>query len=616
MFKKFSVGVVSNVIHQMYHGLMPRIRAGASGHQLDLITLTALSAVVVLLWLPFGWNVSGLTDEWVLIGEFTGSNFSLDLSSLRPFVTAFQHLGYLLTPNSHVGINIVFAALLLARGFALYLAIGELLPSARVVASASALLYTVFYADLGWFWLGTHSIAWSGLWTFVAIWLLLRQFRRSARWLWVAMGISQALAMTYEAAFPIIFAAPILLPLVAGRFNRRVWITAGLWYIVPITLLTRYGIVVATQNQLYQSGQFTTALSTESPLRDMANSMFRIYKRLLGGAFLDRYTYWRETLPFLPYAGAISGVSVGAVWYSLRRQPPVLRWREVVTASLAGFALIGLGFAGYLVSEYRDVDYRVYYFSAAGSALIIGMALLIVSYGGKWVRRATAAGALIVALIIAPRLGKLALSVGGLLALVVPARWLFLLGFGVLMGGHASFTLWQHSLYAEAPRGQHWILSAIIEQAPRPADGTLIVLLDESPEGRAMLEFENRRDMLIGAVRYLYANPTLDAAFCVPGAETFGYFREACAFTENGFYIRWTKFVLSERTIPYENLVVFTFDEEQGARLLDQLPVPAAGYEPASITGVGESLPPRADSALYDFPTEKPDAPVNWGLLH
>lgn len=595
---------------------MNRFRMWTDSHRLDLLTLAALCAIVVLLWLPFGWNISGLTDEWVFFSQVQGGAPAVELNALRPFSLTGLSLAYELTPDSFVGLNILFAVLLVARGFAVYLLTRELIRDAPALASAAALLYVVYYGDTGWFWLTTFNIGWSALWTLLAIWLLLRQLRQPSRLVWLVMAVAQYLAMSYEGAFPLILAAPLLLPLVAGRFNRRVLVIAALWYIVPIILIVRYAVGTLAQDLAYQNAQLSIALGSESPLRDMANSVLRVYKRLLGGAFLERYTLWRETLPTLLYAATIASVSVGTVWLGLRWHRPVLRWRQVVTTGLAGLVLIGLGFASYLVSEFRDVDYRVYYFSSVGAALLFVAALFAVAYGGKWARRTVAVGALAAILIIAPRLGKLALAVGALLNLLLPARWLFLLGFAALIGIHSAFTLWQHRLYAEAPQGQHWILSGIIEQAPQPADGTLIVLLDDSPDRRAMWEFENRRDMLIGAVRYLFDNPTLDAAFCVPDAEVFGYFREACAFTEDGFYTRWTKFTLDERTVPYENVLVFSFDEERGVLLLEALSGEASGYDPSTIAGRGEPLPVRARSALEDFPTPRPERWINWSMLH
>src|SRR3984893_18313176 len=103
---------------------------------LALVAFAALAALVFTLWLPFGWKVTGLYEEWFYM-SYTDEDKGKPLRMLydpypgeeyRRLTLAPYAFGYLLTPNSLVGLNIILALCLLGKGTAMYALVRRLVP--------------------------------------------------------------------------------------------------------------------------------------------------------------------------------------------------------------------------------------------------------------------------------------------------------------------------------------------------------------------------------------------------------------------------------------------------------------------------------------------------------
>src|SRR5712692_3401960 len=86
---------------------------------LTLVAFAALAAVVLTLWLPFGWKVTGLYEEWFYM-SYTDAGKPLRMlydppsnEWYRPLTLAPYVIAYLLTPNSFLGVNIIATLCLL-----------------------------------------------------------------------------------------------------------------------------------------------------------------------------------------------------------------------------------------------------------------------------------------------------------------------------------------------------------------------------------------------------------------------------------------------------------------------------------------------------------------------
>ena len=120
---------------------------------LALVAFAALAGLVLTLWLPFGWKVTGLYEEWfIMSGGDTGNPVRMlydppSNQSYRPLTVAPYILGYILTPDSFLGFNIIFAIWMLGKGFAMYALVRRLVPGNPSLAFVSGALLVVYPAD-------------------------------------------------------------------------------------------------------------------------------------------------------------------------------------------------------------------------------------------------------------------------------------------------------------------------------------------------------------------------------------------------------------------------------------------------------------------------------------
>ena len=95
-------------------------------YRIWLALLAPAVAIVLLIWLPFGFTMGGLIEEWDVLGLFTthGLFFVADTTSplaahaLRP-LTVFPHaLAYFLNPNSFEYWHVLLILALIVKGSA------------------------------------------------------------------------------------------------------------------------------------------------------------------------------------------------------------------------------------------------------------------------------------------------------------------------------------------------------------------------------------------------------------------------------------------------------------------------------------------------------------------
>src|ERR1700737_2823089 len=115
------------------------------------VACAALAVLVVTLWLPFGWKITGLYEEWLFM---SGGDVGDPIRMLfhpryhdRPLTVAPYVLGYILTPGSFLGFNVIFALWALGKGVAMYALIRRLVPASPALAFVSGALLVVYPSD-------------------------------------------------------------------------------------------------------------------------------------------------------------------------------------------------------------------------------------------------------------------------------------------------------------------------------------------------------------------------------------------------------------------------------------------------------------------------------------
>ncbi len=432
----------------------------------DWLIALALLIGVVALWLPFGWNVGFVGDDWFL---FLNARFGSAWATLgRPLVPVPFVLGYALAPGQFVGFNLMLALLILARSGLCY-AILRRLGVGRGLAFGAAALVLVFPADTGLFYLGALNVYFSWIAFLLAFYCLLLYWRRPRVTFLAVLWLAQVLCLgTYEAAYPLILVAP--LALLPERRSRSRWRgTLIRWYLFPALNLIRLALVALLSPAAldYQSGLVTGGVPSIS---SMIESVVGVYVRHFWGGWVDGGI----SSPYL-LIGAALGVLVAAVaWWLARRDPPapsrVERWLP-----LAGLAIVGLGVLIYVPTSLRDDTLRTYFGSSAGAALAISALVWLL------IRRALPFAVII-----------------GLLAA---------LGCGHLLE--------QHAVFVRATEAQQTVIVGLAAVAPSIAPGSTLIVMDESP-GRDLSHIFPGRWQFQMPFLLVYDDPTLTVALCYP----------------------------------------------------------------------------------------------------
>ena len=562
---------------------------------LTLVAFVALAALVLTLWLPFGWKVTGLYEEWYIMRDAdTGHPLRMLYdppyvsAAYRPLTLAPFVLGYLLTPDSFLGLNIVESLLLFGKGVAMYALLHRLLPNLRGLALVSAALLVVYPSDSALLTLRTTNVHAGVFFLLVALNLLIAAWQRF-RWVTLlGMLLAEAIALAiYEAGIVLMLCGPGLLVWLRRGIDKRLLGLAALWTSVPMYFLFHL-IQTLRDPASYPAGLMAgSGLGSRLSERlvSLLYSLTRAYVRNFG-------TAWYESLRGLDWQDPHLQVSVGltlfvvapAIWLHARgddeTNPVVDSNRDL---ALGAFGLVGVlaGYALYLPTAWRNTNWRVFLYSSIGAAL----ALAIVCFGfarvfGKW------------------------------------QRVVFVSVTSVLIAIATHHALAQHQGYFEYSQRQQQILASIIRQAPRFEPGTTVLLVDHTPTAalKAWSMCIAVSPCLEGALRYIYGDHTLHAMYCAPGYRPRREFSEECRFEADRAsvsYVHPGSRKEMRTSSPYSSLVVFE-NSDQGLNVVNNLNAYSSGsgtnsYAPGRRIDASISILPRARTVFTRWPFQLAD---------
>lgn len=546
-----------------------------------LIPVVACLGLVVILWLPFGVKVSGIMEEWLVVhdvehGGASDRNEDFDwfittgTQRLRPLAATTSLVAYTLTPDSFVGYNLIAMALFASKGVLLYLILRRLTRGNTVFALLAGLLLIIFPADAGLFTFRAFNIHAAVVWFLLSVYLFLIYFETGRWWALVGAWVTTIGHLwVYEVGYPLVLVVPLLLVWLDGRLSRRVFRVGLLWYVAPVIALT-YEAVLFTQGESYQSWLLQrSGLSQSSIAGEMFGSLLNAYNRHFVAG-------WAEALgqlatPYLALA-VIAGAGAFAAGRLLPAPPDSDNKRRYWMLALVGFVAIGLGYSAFLITPYRQLDWRVYYYSSIGGA-VCTVSLVY----------------------LAARYARLRQSV-------------FVGAVSVLIGLATLHALNQHEYYAGLALNQQALLHDVVEQVPQLSGEATLVVVDET--GRYNSNWSLGASYLVRyALGYVYANPNLDAILCAfdPTAGVFVTLpeqRELCNFAPSG--ITLTANGVEAGFYTYDRLAVVRYTDD-GAELLDSLPpryltTPAlAVYNPYQFVDTAAS-PPRRFYTMFSLP--------------
>ncbi len=482
--------------------------------------------IIVLLWLPFGWKTTDIGDGWINL-SIVEQGTPINLGGGRPLVYLPWKLGSLITQDSFIGVRFVFAALFWGKAFVVY----TLLRKMRLADASLAFLITIVFilhpADQSNFVMRALGRQTGTFFYFLSVLLMVLACQRSNRLYFIGMLIAEGMsALISEQGFVIIMLTPLLMLLCKEGSNRKKAGIAAAWLVVLALCIVNF----IGGEKPYQSGLLEGGLKSD-PLQflgDVALSNLVAYRRIFFDGWIKAALALRDFQYRFLFIALVITLLVGCAAWLLNRSKDEERCEEnsaryFTILILGGLVMVGASFFPYSLTIKRYSTFHVFYYGAAGAALIMGLIY------AQMIRRI-------------PRYKEATNTV--------------LWGLTIFLA--AFLGLEQQNALLVQSRGQQQVLLNIVEQAPALKPNVTIVLLADagkSPfEGSAV--FRNALNWTYQALPKQW-----QALQC---AQT----ENRCEFVENGINgnIQGNKFF-----VPYENVIFFQYNTKKTA-LLAQFP--------------------------------------------
>jgi hypothetical protein len=466
------------------------------------------AAILLALWLPFGFSMTGLIEEWDLLGLFVehGVFFFVHRDGpvaahgARPLMPLGFALAYVLDPDSFDGAHWLTIAALLIKGAAMTVLAARATGSRAwgVVAGGAIILYPADTMQLSFRSLHINlAIAFA----LAGCALLIKALDFRSTWRSLAVALVASLLyfgslLTYEAALMLV-ALPVAILFARdgvhrfAKFEPRQIAVMSLW-IASGAIYVGYALWISRQIASYQNQVTGDPASLIATVQSALPKLVTVgASRALLGGWIDAagmlVTEISNPFYVLTAACAIAAVGLTAIRLEVgRRASPVddslaiAPWARPGRLAIVGVLLMLLGYAPFLASPaHVAISQRTFLWATPG-AVFVFVGLL----AGLWrLARPLAATAI----------------------------------FGLLILGLAA-QLFQFHHYVGLSQRQRILLKAIVENFDPEIAGQTLLVLDESAQLGHTWMFAN--ESLHYALTYLYGKPFGPFEVCgMPGKE-------------------------------------------------------------------------------------------------
>ena len=367
--------------------------------------------VVFLIWLPFGFTLIGLIEEWGALGLFTNNGlfFIVDLNTPLPLtvhatrpLTLFPHaLAYYLDPNSFYYWHILLILTLVVKGSAASQLIWKATNSLgwALVMGTLLILYPADTMQLSFRSLHINfALALFLLSSSVFIVAYEKHNRLSA---YVLASIAAALAFAaicmYEAAL-LLTPLPFLICFVRDGF-KQCWQQlrsklglSALWLMAPISYVGYY--VWVARNLLKLNGivsyqEILVGDKIAAVLTQNLPDLFKIgvLRGVLGGWFDAIRIVMNEYIGYSYLFMAVLFITTFIFLGQRTKRDNLTTIKYSVSMRLAfvGLLLLMLGFAPFLLSHaHLHITQRTYLFASLGAAIMWIACLICIARLSKW----------------------------------------------------------------------------------------------------------------------------------------------------------------------------------------------------------------------------------------
>ena len=518
----------------------------------DVLALGGCLLFIALLYLPFGFGAVGHWEEWIARAWLEGMPFQPWDSQIaqRPTILISYAAGWLLSPDSFHGMNLVYALILWAK-MAFFYAILRQIGSGAFVAFLITLLMAAYPVDKNLMSLRSLNLGLHVLLFLTAVFLALR-YRSSPSRLYMALCfLASALCVAaYETGYGLILAAPLLWI----RDKRRLNLTLA-WYVAPLLKVIYLALIWLSGRGFYRSWSLQGGESDllESAITVAENMAIVLHETFIRG-WAEAISSLSET-QWLPWTALSLGL-VAIVALALRRAHPdvplpsqsrLRRWL------LIGFAMLPPAVIVLIASEgYSRNGWQIYIFAPFAAALF---AFSIVG-------------------LLAHRFSRQGVQAAVLLALCL-----------ILLLPGTTRLFWKHADFVARADFKAHILEQIVALAPGMSPETRFVIIsDLKPEDHQRFHVYEMKSAVPGAALYVIHQGKTS------GIGTVCYAPDDCApFREWGGQLK--------------NTLVFWLDPDFQLRLISQPAslnpaFEAVDYDLSWLHDPDAPLPPRAMSML------------------
>ena len=489
--------------------------------QLSSHPYTLYFLLTLLVFLYSGFDIGPANDGWIKLGGYLAGSPIYTINTNRMFGGVPRDLGMLLGGGGFVAWQGFLFLFTLLRGVLFYEIVRRLFPQARAFAVACGLIAVFQPADAVDFWVdvtGVQMALVTALAACLGALLYLQTCRRAAL---LAMLLFQLITcLTYSAFLLLMVAFPVgawLLCWAEGQGADWRYLLRCCWFPVAYVILQVMLVV--------------THFGHEGDVADL-----RLY-RVLGGygaesfVFLRNSVDWVTDLHWVYLVWALPAVVLA--WFTARDTEPQARtvhprrWWLVLCLGLLVLAL--LSYFPYAVSSVRLGGRRQLFIAAVFLYMLVLLPLFL------WLP------------------GKLKLP-------WLP--WAFAACVALVS---ALVGLEHRDYWTETYRGEERLLAGIAALAPDPSPGTYFVVhLHDMKQARALGGFYNRRSALQFALRIMYGDHSVRAAFTAASGRQFKFTPDRLDVLQR---IRVNR---AGSSAPYAEVVLVDFAPNGKLRLLER----------------------------------------------
>lgn len=378
--------------------------------------------VSLIVWLPFGFALTGVLEEWSIIGLFSnrGLFFIADATSampthaLRP-LTLFPHaVAYLLDPNNFNYWHVLLIASLIIKGSTLSILTTKMTGSVKwgMLASVLVILYPADSMQLSF---RSIHINWALSLVLMGSVIFLRALDQSSKVQSYGLSVLGSLLLAaacgmYEASL-LLAAIPALIIFVSIGFKgliphikayylqHFIWIGGAAGYIAYVIhtapLIQSYQSNLAGSSALTTLQQTYTKLFSVGLMHSIAGGWIEAFRIVR----VELISYWYLALSTVIILSIILVISRATENSALSENKISSTPARICRLAIIGIVLICLGYAPFLVSpSHLAISQRTFLYTAPGATLLFISLLWALNYFSRPVTNALAAALIFIGL--------------------------------------------------------------------------------------------------------------------------------------------------------------------------------------------------------------------------